>query len=193
MNLPRESYRSRSQAGMSLIETVIALAILLIIAAGIMTVATVSITTTENQGNLSARTAEYAQDKLEQLISLNYADGATDTTAFPACNPASTTPPPCTTGTGLTIGGTAVPTPVIPAAGSNGWMDYLDASGNPMALGAGGATPVGWFYIRAWQISQFSVNVKQITVTCKVSSVVGNGTGSSLSQSTVTTLKTNPF
>ena len=51
MNLPRESYRSRSQAGMSLIETVIALGILLVVAAGIMTVATVSITTTENQGN----------------------------------------------------------------------------------------------------------------------------------------------
>src|ERR1041385_9506661 len=76
----------RSQAGISLIETMIALAILLVVSIGILSMAIVSITTTENQGHLGARTAEYAQDKMEQLQSLSFADGVggagtgTDTT-----------------------------------------------------------------------------------------------------------------
>ena len=35
---------------------------------------------------IRARTAEYAQDKLEQLISLAYNNTVTDTTVFPAVN-----------------------------------------------------------------------------------------------------------
>src|SRR5437016_7186614 len=78
------SARKKSQAGISLIETMIALGLLLIAAAGIMTMATVAMTTTENQGHLAARTAEYAQDKMEQLLALQYPDGKTDTTVFPS-------------------------------------------------------------------------------------------------------------
>ena len=59
-----------SQAGMSLLEVMIALGILLIASVGIMTMGTVAVSTTENQGHLAARTAEYAQDKIEQLNSL---------------------------------------------------------------------------------------------------------------------------
>ena len=55
--------RKKSQSGISLVETMIALCLLLIAAAGIMTMATVAMSTTENQGHLAARTAEYAQDK----------------------------------------------------------------------------------------------------------------------------------
>jgi len=46
-----------SQEGMSLLEVMIALAILLIASVGIMTMGTVAIATTENQGHLAARTA----------------------------------------------------------------------------------------------------------------------------------------
>jgi Tfp pilus assembly protein PilV len=55
---------------MSLLEVMIALGILLIASVGIMTMGTVAVSTTENQGHLAARTAEYAQDKIEQLNSL---------------------------------------------------------------------------------------------------------------------------
>ena len=79
----RRTLRS-TQAGVTLVETVIALAILLIVATGIMSVALVGIMTTENQGHLAARSAEYAQDKMEQLLSLSYSDAFTDTTVFPA-------------------------------------------------------------------------------------------------------------
>ena len=69
----------RSQAGISLIETMIALGILLIVSVGILAMTALSISTTENQGHLAARTAEYAQDKMEQLLSLSFNDTKTDT------------------------------------------------------------------------------------------------------------------
>jgi prepilin-type N-terminal cleavage/methylation domain-containing protein len=183
-----------SQSGVTLIETVIALAILLIVASGIMSVAVVGIMTTENQGHLAARAAEYAQDKMEQLLALSYADVKTDTTAFPAT---------CCGGAGLTVGGSSDPNNPVLAPGTGGcpgtattcFTDYLDATGNPMALAAGNAAPAGWYYIRVWQISNpaGTSNIEQITVTAKVASNVG-GSGSGLpTQATLTSLKTSPY
>ena len=103
----------KAQAGMSLIEVIVALGVLLIVAAGVMGLAVVAMSTTENQGHLAARTAEYAQDKMEQLLALDTCDGTppgkgTDTTVFPAvsgggmglagCNNATTPPTPLTGG-----------------------------------------------------------------------------------------------
>ena len=68
-SLPR-SFHHSSQSGLSLIETVIAIAMLFVASGGIMSMAIVATLTTENQGHLAARTIEYAQDKLEQLIAL---------------------------------------------------------------------------------------------------------------------------
>jgi prepilin-type N-terminal cleavage/methylation domain-containing protein len=58
----RETMRKRtrkhtagSQAGMSLIELMIALAILLVVSIGILSMAMISITTTENQGHRGVR------------------------------------------------------------------------------------------------------------------------------------------
>lgn len=170
-----------SQAGVTLIETVIALAILLIVATGIMSVALVGIMTTENQGHLAARSAEYAQDKIEQLMSLSYADTVTDTTVFPSVNGG---------GSGLSIGGST-----DPAAPVLNYVDYLDATGNPMALGVGGAAPAGWYYIRVWQISNpaGTNNIKQITVTAKVAFNVGSRGSGLPTQATLTSLKTSPY
>lgn len=176
-----------SQSGMTLIETVVALVILMIVAVGVTTMAVIATETTENQGNLGARTAEYAQDKLEQLISLSYADNSTDTTVFPACSATSTTPPACSTGTGLTVGGSSDPSNPVSTPG-NGYVDYLDVNGNTLT------SLTGWYYIRVWQISTpaGTTNLKQITVTCAVRNGIGspaNG-GGALSQSTVATFKT---
>src|SRR6516162_3641085 len=130
--------QKKAQSGISLIETMIALCLLLIAAAGIMTMAAVAMSTTENQGHLAARTAEYAQDKMEQLLALQYQDNFTDTTVFPSVVAAA-----CPTGCGLQLGGSLNPT--APAAG---YSDYVDASGSPVAAGA------NWQYIRVWQITQ---------------------------------------
>src|SRR6266853_1429554 len=170
-----------SQAGMSLLETMIALAILLIATVGLLSMGMAAIGTTENQGHLMARTAEYAQDKMEKLMSLGYGDLVTDTTLFPACSPSSTTPPPCSTGTGLAIGGSSDPNAPVATPG-NGYVDYLDISGNPTS------STGSWYYIRVWQISQAAANLKQITVTTKVKSQVGAPAGA-LPQTTLVTLK----
>jgi type II secretory pathway pseudopilin PulG len=177
---PHSSFHRLSQSGMSLLETLIAIALLLIATGGIMSIAVVATSTTENQGHLSARATEYAQDKMEQLISLSYGDSTSDTTVFPANNSG---------GTGLSIGGSSDPN--APVAG---YVDYLDRSGNPLAVG-GGAAPAGWYYVRVWRISApaGTSNLKQITVTSKVQAAVGSSGTGALPQSTVASLKTNPF
>jgi type II secretory pathway pseudopilin PulG len=164
---------TKSQAGISLIETVVALGLLLIAAAGIMTMATVAMSTTENQGHLAARSAEYAQDKMEQLLALQYPDQFTDTTVFPSALTGA--------GTGLTPGGGLNPN--APVAG---YSDYVDASGNPVAAGG------NWLYIRVWQITEnAAIKLKTISVLTQVRSEIG-GTGA-LPNSTVTCLKSSPF
>ncbi|HEY2545990.1 MAG TPA: hypothetical protein VGI46_07990 [Candidatus Acidoferrum sp.] len=178
---------------MALIETMIALGVLLVVAVGVMSLALLSMTTTENQGHLQARTSEYAQDKMEQLLGLAFCDATTDTTALPA-NPAGGTglagcPVPVVspqTGTGGNGGSTNPNAPVA------GYVDYLDPNGN-LLVGAAGAAPAGWFYMRIWQVSMSAGTntLKQITVTVKTKSQVGSG--GLKPQATVTALKTYPF
>lgn len=189
----------RSQSGMSLLETMIALTVLLIVTVGVMSMATVAVETTENQGHLQSRATEYAQDKMEQLISLGYGDGdggagtGTDTTVFPPCSPQTITPAACTTGTGLAVGGSFDPANPVSSPG-NGYVDYLDSAGN---LTTASSTTDPWYYIRVWEIElpAGTTNLKRITVTAQVRSTVG-GTGSgagALPTATVVSLKTAPF
>jgi prepilin-type N-terminal cleavage/methylation domain-containing protein len=184
----------KAQAGMTLVETMVALAILLICAAGLLSFAGVAISTTENQGHLAARTAEYAEDKMEQLLALAYCDGGTtgttgtDTTVFPGV---------ALTGTGL-AGCASMGTPLTSALGgsggslstsspTSGYVDYLDASGNLVSASA------NWEYIRVWQISLPSGThgLKQISVKVQVAQSVG--AQGLLPQSTVTALKSYLF
>lgn len=196
MNIQKKNHSRRigkGQSGMALIETLIALGVLLVVAVGVMSLALISMTTTENQGHLQARTSEYAQDKMEQLLGLAFCDYTTDTTVLPA-NP----------GTGTGLAGCPVPL-ANPATGGSGnggssntsapvsgYVDYLDPSGN-LLVGANGAAPAGWFYMRAWQISTpaGTNTLKQITVTVTTKSEVGSG--GLLPHATVTSLKTYPF
>ena len=170
----RNLLRRKSQAGMTLIETLIALVVLMIVAVNVMALAIVAISTTENQGHLSARTAEYAQDKMEQLLSLAYGDSTSDTTVFPTLN---------TGGTGLAIGGSSDPSAPVAS-----YVDYLDVSGNLVPSGS------NWYYIRVWRVSASgtSGHLKKITVTSRVSSLIGANSGI-LPQSTVVALKSDPF
>jgi prepilin-type N-terminal cleavage/methylation domain-containing protein len=169
---------STEQHGFSLMETMIALGILAVVAAGVLPLGIIAAKATENQGHLNARTTEYAQDKLEQLMALAYGDSTSDTTVFPAVNAG---------GTGLTKGGSVKTN--APAAG---YVDYLDINGNVLAAGGGGAAPANWYYMRAWQISSPRANLKQITVIARVNASSLGGPGL-LPQSTVSALKTFPF
>ncbi len=180
--------RSRkSETGLTVMETMIALAMLLIVAGGVMGLAAVAVSTTETQGHLAARTAEYSQDKMEQLLALHFCDQITDTTVFPAITvPAGTGLAGCTnlaaaTPTASAGGGLSTTAPTA------GYVDYLDASGNLVA------STGQWEYIRVWQISvpAGSVGLKQITVLTKAKRSVGGS--AVVPQSTVVALKTYPF
>ncbi len=162
----------KSQTGMSLVETMIALGLLLVVAAGVLSLGGIALATTENQGHLAARTAEYAQDKMEQLLALRYLDNSTDTTVFPAV---------VGPGLGLTPGGSLNPN--APVAG---YADYLDTFGNVVGAGA------NWEYIRVWQVTEnAALNLKTVSVLSRVRAGVGQP--QLLPQSTVVALKSLPF
>jgi hypothetical protein len=173
----------RSEEGTTIIEVVIASAILVTLMAGLMSLGGLAISTTENQGHLAARTTEYAQDKMEQLCALAYNDSTSDTRVFPAND---------TGGSGLAAGGSANPSSPVAL-----YVDYLDENGN--LCGAAGAScaapvgttpPTGWFYQRVWSITVVATNLKQITVTATIARGFG---GANKASSTLAVLKTSPF
>ena len=176
MTTVRHAHDTNRERGFTLLETMIALTMLLIVAAGIVPLGLVAVKASENQGHLGARTTEYAQDKLEQLMALAYADSTSDTRVSPATT---------VNGSGLSIGGSADPDAPV-----NQYVDYLDVDGNLLA--SGGAAPAGWYYKRVWQVSPFRANLKRIDVTAIVRVAAQGGIGE-LPRSSVTALKTNPF
>jgi prepilin-type N-terminal cleavage/methylation domain-containing protein len=192
-----------TERGMTLIETLVALAILLVASVGLMTLAATAIITTENQGHLAARVAEYAQDKMEQLMSLKYANEcvpADCSTANAADTVTITSTVNCvqflvnsacdTGGSGLTIRGTSdVDCTVATCVDLN--IDWLDANGNP--IGGGVAQPTGWFYKRVWLVEQVTTNLKRITVACTTKSNITSRRGGITPHATMVMLKTSPF
>jgi hypothetical protein len=165
----------RSDTGSSLPETMVATALLMVVIGGLGSMGVMGMMTTENQGHLAARTTEYAQDKMEQLLVLAYGDQTTDTRVFPSVG---------TGGTGLAVGGsTNTDAPIA------GYADYLNKSGTLVA-GANGAPPADWYYKRVWAVTIPATNLKQIAVTVTVKSALG---GARPAASTVTALKAFPF
>jgi hypothetical protein len=186
MTMENFSNHQRSQAGMTLIETVLALAILFTITAGLMAMSAVAIITTENQGHLAARTAEYSQDKMEQLLSLGFADEDTDTISADCV--LYLVNPDCSVGAaGLAIGGS-----LNLAAPVDNYVDYLDRDGNPLGGGGGGAVPADWFYMRVWRIEAVSATLKRITVACTTRSAIG-GNNTLAPVATLVSLKAEGF
>jgi hypothetical protein len=171
-----------SERGVSLLETVVALSVLLVVAMGLLPLGVVAISTTETQGHLVARVTEYSQDKMEQLLSLAYNDSVTDTRARVA-TPFGTT----SGGTGLAVGGSA-----NAAAPVALYVDYLDGMGTPVDA-TGTTEPAGWFYKRVWQISlpAGTTGVKQVAVTTTAARRVGSL--GRVPESTVVSQKTLPF
>ena len=182
--------RLSREDGTTIIEVVISSAILVTLMAGLMSLAGLAINTTENQGHLAARTTEYAQDKMEQLLALAYGDSTSDTKVFPAV---------ATGGTGLAVGGSSVPSAPVTK-----YVDYLDQSGNlcgsasalaatpPCAAPVGSTPPTNWFYQRVWAVEPeaASATLKRITVTATIARGFGGG---NKAISVLTVLKTSPF
>src|SRR6185503_1734192 len=177
------------EQGTTLLEVLVASALLVTLMAGLMSLAGLAISTTENQGHLAARTTEYAQDKMEQLMALAYTDQVSDTRVFPAATAG---------GTGLKPGGNSSASSPV-----DKYVDYLDQSGNLCGSAAascvaptGTTPPTGWFYQRVWQVADSTndgtlpTGLKRITVTATISKGFG---GAMKATSTLAVLKTNPF
>ena len=163
----------RDERGTTLIETMIALSMLMVVMAGLMGLVTTATSVTENQGHLGARATEYAVDKMEQLLDLTYGDTQSDTTVFPSA---------AAGGSGLASGGTlSTAAPVV------GYVDYLDIQGN-VKCPCTATPPTDWYYMRVWQVSQQAANLKAISVTATIRTSVGNAIKAT---STVSALKTN--
>ena len=173
--LDRPRAARRSDEGSSLVEVVVALLILLTLAAGLFSMAGIALANSENYGHLAARTSEYAQDKMEQLLVLSYGDSTSDTRVFPAA---------AAGGTGLLAGGS-----IDPAAPVAGYVDYLDAQGNLLAV-AGATPPADWFYQRLWQIVAVSGTLKEVRVRATVARAIGR---TQRPAATLVTLKSHPF
>jgi hypothetical protein len=177
------------ERGTTLIETSIACGILLVTLAGLLSMGTIATMHTENQGHLAPRTTEYAQDKMEQLLSLGYTDAVTDTVTFPAV---------FLGGSGLAPGGSS-----DTAAPVNKYVDWLAQDGS--LLGGGTAQPANWFYERVWQVTCITDppmpcttdpatgldrGIKRIDITVRVRTGVANFLPA---RSTVTALKAAQF
>lgn len=144
----------RRDSGTSLIETMIAAAILIIGVLTLMgTMATVA-ADNWNRGDRATRATEYANDKMEQLLALSYTDTTSNTAVYPST---------ITGGTGLTAGGgVTVGSPVT------GYVDYVDDTGTQQTSASNGT------YIRQWMVSVNAANnLETITVMVRALDAIG--------------------
>jgi hypothetical protein len=163
-----------SERGVTLIETLVATAILIIVVTGVLPVFTLGFQTTEQAGDLATRTTEYAQDKMESLIKLDFNDGATDTSCL------------ATGGAGLggTMGASATVGSVPPAAVVAQYVDYYDFNGNCQAGGAGA------YYTRQWSVSTDATKTLK-TITIVVTSLHAAGIKGLAPSTTLVSIKSS--
>ncbi|PYV18592.1 MAG: hypothetical protein DMG21_04460 [Acidobacteria bacterium] len=160
-SLTRRVTRSGDECGLTLIETLIAVTILIVVASGLLILFTVVVAQNEAQGDLATRTTEYSQDKMELLITLAFNDPAL----------------------GGTMAASSTVGSVPPTAPVTNYVDYLDINGNV-------ATSATAEYTRQWSISTDSTaSLKTITVV--VTSLVSRGPQGKAPSTTVVCVKSN--
>ena len=144
--------RWEHQRGISLIETMVAAFVLLIGCGATMSLFSVAVAQISTQGDVGTRVTQYAEEKMEQLLVLSFADSSTDTTVDPQ-------QPTGGTGLGGVMAGDETLGSTNPSAPLDGYVDYLDGSGERTA------GPTGASYIRQWKIAtNSSATLKTITV-----------------------------
>lgn len=168
----------KRERGMSLLETVIAASIMMIGIGGVMALFAVVAATNMGQGTQATRCTEYAQDKMEQLMALNFADTASNTTVLPVQSSG---------GTGLAVGGGT-----NPASPVTNYVDYItEGSGSGAAINS--TKQSNSVYMREWSVaylaSDSTNNTKTISVT--VTALTANVLRGLTPTSTVVGLKTN--
>ncbi len=191
---------ARLERGSTLIETLVAAGILIIVVVGILPLFMLATQTTYTQGDVATRITEYAQDKMEQLLSLNkdniisdgFNDATTDTTVFPAAVNALNGTTSCTgsspyiCGLGGTMAASSTVGSIPPAAPVTYFVDYLDSNGNLLTSSTGG------YYTRQWEVSTDATgNLKTITVVVTSSSASAILKGGAVSMKLVTVKAAN--
>jgi Tfp pilus assembly protein PilV len=160
--------RGGREQGSTLVETLIAAAILLIVTMGLLSLFSIAAIKNANQGDDATRTVEYANDKMEQLMALEYDrygnDTDSDTRTWPTCitgNTSSTNVVASCGGTGLAAGGNATIGYAV-----TGYSDYIFAASGTSNSGIVSINSTGADYTRQWMIqdTDLSNGVKTITV-----------------------------
>ena len=149
--MTRNSNDLGNHRGFSLLEVTIAMVVLLIGLGGMMNVFVIAVSQNASQED-ATRTTEYAQDKMEQLMALSFADAATNTTVYP---------PAASGGTGLgsTMAANATVGSINSASPASGYVDYLSSTGALLTSSSGA------YYVRQWTIgADASAKLKTITV-----------------------------
>jgi type II secretory pathway pseudopilin PulG len=72
-----------NQAGVTLLELLIAILILVSVSVGVLGVFEIAGAQNKQQGEYATRCTEYAQDKMEQLMALQFSDASSDTSTIP--------------------------------------------------------------------------------------------------------------
>jgi hypothetical protein len=140
------------ESGIGILEVVFATGLLAVAAAGLLAGFSYSVAQSRGQGEIATMATDLGRDKVEQLLALDFNDGATDTTRYP-------TTPTGGTGLGGTMAANATVGGINPAAPTTSYVDYLDVNGNLLT------GPSSAFYTRQWRIStNASAKVKTITV-----------------------------
>ncbi len=155
-----------NESGMTLVETMIAILVLLFGLLAGAQVLTFCVMASKTYGRDAGKATASAHDKMEELSGLQFADTSTNVTVAP---------PYPTGGTGLSAGGS-----IYPSAAVAGYSDYLDSSGSRTTSGNA-------LYRRQWQIINESATSKKIIVTVSSVKSFRNGTAPS---TTLVTQKT---
>ncbi len=167
----RSALPVRKDRGISLLETMIASLIALMVVTGLGFTVFVAMVTNRNQGAETTRLTALADEKIEELVRLKFTDTTTNTTLI--------------LDSGWSIGLTASPAgedqnmlTACPGSGpptaDTGYIDLLDVNGtapspsdkcaNLMSTPSFNKTGQGWAYQRRWKITDVTSTLKQITV-----------------------------
>jgi type II secretory pathway pseudopilin PulG len=162
------SRSARNQGGFSLLEAIVASGLMAGALAALGQMFAISVA-----NNRSTRATSYctvlAQQKMEQLRGLTW---GFDTAGLPISDTTSNTAAPVE----MPAGGTGLSQSPVGTLTSNtdGWVDYLDQSGN--VLGGGTTLPPGTVYIRRWAVDPLpSSPADTIVIGVFVTTRVGRG------------------
>ncbi len=135
--------RLRDESGITLVESMIAMLIMLAGLLAMAQVITFCVVAGKTYGRDATKTTASAHDKMEELTGLDFSD-TTANVAVDAPFPAN--------GSGLSAGGSIAPSAPVP-----GYADYLDFTGSRTTAAAAA-------YTRQWRIIDNSSSLKTIMV-----------------------------